>query len=118
MGTGITAILLENLPHQFRAVHYIACCIFALNVFLFCLFLFLTVVRYTMWPEKFMQMINHPVQSLFTGTFPMGLATIVNLMVYIGVPIWGDLARDVAWALWWTDVVFSVATCFIIPWIL
>ncbi|KAK2764453.1 Plasma membrane sulfite pump involved in sulfite metabolism [Arachnomyces sp. PD_36] len=118
MGTGITAILLEKLPHQFNGLHYIATCIFALNVFLFCLFLFLSVVRYTVWPEKFMQMINHPVQSLFTGTFPMGLATIVNLVVYICVPAWGEPARKLAWALWWIDVVFSVATCFIIPWIL
>ena len=34
-------------------------------------------------------MIRHPAQSLFLGTFPMGLATIVNMIVFVCVPAWG-----------------------------
>ncbi len=39
MGTGITSILLFNLPYQFSGLHIIADVIFALNVVLFVLFL-------------------------------------------------------------------------------
>jgi hypothetical protein len=35
-------------------------------------------------------MIRHPTQSLFLGTFPMGLATIINMVVFVCVPAWGD----------------------------
>jgi hypothetical protein len=34
-------------------------------------------------------MIRHPAQSLFIGTFPMGLATIINMIVFVCVPAWG-----------------------------
>lgn len=34
-------------------------------------------------------MIRHPAQSLFLGTFPMGLATIINMIVFVCVPAWG-----------------------------
>lgn len=39
MGTGITSILLHELPYQFRGLGIIANIIFALNVLLFLVFL-------------------------------------------------------------------------------
>lgn len=63
-------------------------------------------------------MINHPVQSLFTGTFPMGLATIVNMIVFVCVPAWGHWATVLAWTLWWIDVVVAVTTCFYLPFVI
>lgn len=62
-------------------------------------------------------MICHPVQSLFTGTFPMGLATIVNVVVFVCVPAWGRPAVHLAWTLWWIDVAISVSTCFYLPFV-
>lgn len=38
LGTGITAILLHNLPYQFKGLNVIAIMIFVLNVVLFCTF--------------------------------------------------------------------------------
>jgi tellurite resistance protein TehA-like permease len=118
MGTGITAILLERLPYQFYGLHYIAIAIFVLNIVLFSLFLGITITRYILWPDKFMAMIYHPVQSLSLGTIPMGFATLINLVVYICVPAWNSWAVTLAWVMWWIDVVFSVATCTFIPFIL
>ncbi len=34
--------------------------------------------------------LDHSLQSLFWGTLPMGFATIVNMTVFVCVPIWGD----------------------------
>lgn len=45
----------------------------------------------------------------------MGLATIINMIVFVCVPIWGDWAANLAWALWWVDVVLSVGTNFYLP---
>jgi hypothetical protein len=37
-------------------------------------------------------MIRHPAQSLFLGTFPMGLATIINMIIFVCAPSWGNWA--------------------------
>lgn len=47
----------------------------------------------------------------------MGLATIVNMVVLVCVPSWGDGAAKFAWALWWIDVVLATGTCFYLPFI-
>ncbi|KAL2031160.1 hypothetical protein VTO58DRAFT_106511 [Aureobasidium pullulans] len=56
-------------------------------------------------------MINHPTHSLFLGCFPMGLATIVNMIVLVCVPAWGRWAATMAWALWWIDAALAVTIC-------
>lgn len=78
MGTGVVSILLHELPYQFRGLGVIANVIFALNVVLFVLFLLATLARYLCFRNMLRLMLLHPAQSLFTGTFPMGLGTIVK----------------------------------------
>lgn len=92
MGTGIVSILLHNLPYNGSWLYWISVIIFALNVFLFSVFLLISILRYTIYPEIWFAMIRHPAQSLFLGTFPMGLATIINMIVFVCVPVWGTWA--------------------------
>lgn len=75
MGTGIVSILLRSLPYTTSWVAYLADAFFALNVCLFLVFTALTLARYVLYPEIWSAMLNHPGQSLFLGTFPMGLAS-------------------------------------------
>jgi Voltage-dependent anion channel len=89
MGTGIVSILLHNLPYNGDWLYWISVIIFCLNIVLFVTFFLISVVRYTVYPEIWWAMIRHPAQSLFIGTFPMGLATIVNMIVFVCVPAWG-----------------------------
>ena len=135
MGTGIVAILLHNLPYNGVWLYWLSVVIFALNVLLFVLFTVLSALRYTMYPEVWGALMRHPVQSLFLGTFPMGrilrlcqsdgnqltftgLATLVNLFVYICVPSWGPRAVPVAWTFWWIDTAIAVAICFYLPFVM
>ena len=115
MGTGITSILLHNLPYNAHWLQYISYAIFALNVLLFVLFTLISLLRYVLWPNIWTAMIRHPSQRLFLGCFPMGLATIVNMVCFVCVPQWqGDWWR-LAWALWWIDVGLAIATCCYLP---
>ena len=118
MGTGITSILLHNLPYNGKWLQYISYILFALNVGLFVLFLAISVLRYTLYPKIWMAMIRHPAQSLFVGTFPMGLATIVNMIVFVCVPAWGGTTWKLAWALWWIDAAIALAVCCYLPFVL
>jgi tellurite resistance protein TehA-like permease len=88
MGTGIVSILLHNLPYNGRWLYWISIVIFCLNVALFITFLCISILRYILYPAIWKAMIRHPVQSLFLGTFPMGFATIVNMVVFVCVPAW------------------------------
>lgn len=118
MGTGITAILLQNLPYQFPGLHYIAVVLFVLNVIIFFFFLTISITRYALWPEKFKAMLAHPAHSMLLGTFPMGFATIINCIIFICVPVWGDWAARFAWGLWWVDATVSIAICYFVPFML
>lgn len=88
MGTGISSILLHQLPYQFQGLGIISNVLFGLNVVLFLLFVAISVARYTIWPTMGPTMLFHPTQSLFLGTFAMGFATIVNMCALSAAPAW------------------------------
>ncbi|KAJ5098940.1 hypothetical protein N7532_005941 [Penicillium argentinense] len=115
MGTGIVSILLNTLPYNGKWIYYISIIIFILNVAYFTIFLAVTLLRYILYPEIFRVMVTHPVQSLFLGTFPMGLATIINMFCFVCVSRWGDGAAYFIWAVWIFDAVVSVLVAIGIP---
>ncbi|OJJ35153.1 hypothetical protein ASPWEDRAFT_171980 [Aspergillus wentii DTO 134E9] len=118
MGTGIVSTILYTLPYNGRWLYWISVVIFAVNVFLFTAGCILSLLRYTMYPKTFKNMLTHPVQSMFIGTFPMGLATLINMFCFVCVPVWGQWTRDFAWAMWIIDAVISVATALSLPFLL
>ena len=65
MGTGIVGILIHQLPYQFSGLTEISTVFLCLNVILFLSLFVLSIVRYAVWPEIWLLMLHHPVQSLF-----------------------------------------------------
>ena len=118
MGTGITSILLHNLPYNGDWLRYISYIIFALNVMLFIIFLMISTLRYTLYPSLWKAMMRQPAESLFLGCFPMGLATIINMVCIVCVPQWRGHWWQLAWALWWIDVIIASAMCCYLPFLL
>ncbi|KEQ65046.1 sulfite efflux pump SSU1 [Aureobasidium melanogenum CBS 110374] len=111
MGTGVVAILIHQMPYNSSWTNYPCYIVFGLNVLIFVSALLISILRYALWPELWPAMINHPTHSLFLGCFPMGLGTIVNLIVLVCVPAWGRWAATMAWALWWIDAALAVTIC-------
>ncbi|KAM0328078.1 hypothetical protein ACHAQA_005481 [Verticillium albo-atrum] len=115
MGTGIVSILLRNLPYNMPWIsHGVAVGFFILNIGLFSIFTIITIVRYALYPEIWTAMMVHPAQSLFLGCFPMGFATIINMMIFVCAH-WGDWLVYLAWGFWWFDALLSVVTCITVP---
>ena len=92
VGTGITSVLLQNLSGNLPCIYWISVSLFALNILLFSVVLCVSLLRYAIWPNLFMQMAKDPVQSLYVGLFPMGLSTMINMIVFVCVPVWGHRA--------------------------
>jgi tellurite resistance protein TehA-like permease len=124
MGTGIVAVLLHQLPYQFAGLAEISIVFLFITIILFVTLFTLSIIRYTLWPEIFGLMLRHPVESLFLyspprwsdyrGSVPMGLATIINMMVYVAVPLSPELFYFTQ-VLFWIDVVMSLLTCCGVP---
>lgn len=115
MGTGMISTALNTLPYNGRWLYWISIVVFALNVAIFALCSILSVLRYIMYPETLNTIMNVPAQSMFLSTFPMGLATIVNMVCFVCVPAWGNWTRGFAWALWMIDACLSVISALYLP---
>ena len=80
MGTGITSILLHNLPYNGRWLYWISVVIFSLNILLFVSFLCISVVRYTMFKELWSETMRNPAQAVFLGIVPFQTRRILTDM--------------------------------------
>ena len=114
MGTGILSILLHDSPHRFPGEEIIGTVLYFANILMFFMFSVISIVRLILYPWVFVLCLEHPQQSLFLGTVPMGLATIVNATVLIAVPKY-DWAVNLSWALWWADVFLTVLCIVVVP---
>jgi tellurite resistance protein TehA-like permease len=124
MGTGIVSILIHQLPYQFTGLSEISVVFLFINIILFITLFVLNIVRYALWPEIWGLMLRHPVQSLFLyppekwsdfrGAMPMGLATIITMLVYVAIPLSSGFLYFTQ-VLFWIDVVFSLLSCFGVP---
>lgn len=119
MGTGIVSILLHSFytiyPSHPHSLYLLSIVFFVLNIALFVTILGLSIARYVLYPATWNLMLEHPVQSLFLGTLPMGFSTIVNMFTLVCVPNWGGVAPQIAWGMWWVDVILSLACCLGLP---
>jgi tellurite resistance protein TehA-like permease len=118
MGTGITAILLHDLPYNAQWLYWLSIAVFALNVVLFTSFLFVSLARYLVWSGTWTDMIYNPEQSLFLGAVPMSLGTIVSMVCYVCVDAWGTPTQYLAITLWAIEVLLSVMCAFFTPFLL
>jgi tellurite resistance protein TehA-like permease len=118
MGTGVVSIILHQLPYNGDWLQIISVIFFILNLCLFIIFSVISLLRYVMYPELFPAVLRHPHQSLFIGTFPVSLATIIDMIVLVCVPVWGHGMAILAWVLWWIDGVIALSICFYMTWVM
>jgi len=115
MGTGILALALPQVPGAGSTLRAIGEGLWLFNIFLFTLFTVLYAARWIMFWDEAKRIFSHNIVSLFIGTIPMGLATIINGILVFGVPRWGNGMVAVAELLWWIDVALSLGCGVLIP---
>lgn len=118
MSTGILSIALHQLPYNGDWLQVMSVIFFVLNLVLFVLFSFITTMRYLLYPELLSVALKHPHQSLFLATFPVGLATLTNMIVLVCAPVWGHGFATLAWTLWWIDSVLALMAFFHFTWVI
>ncbi|OQD97009.1 hypothetical protein PENVUL_c086G00495 [Penicillium vulpinum] len=118
MGTGIVSVLMISVPFDTPVLYYLSIVFSLLNLVLFTLSFIISVLRYALYPEIWSVMIQDPTNSLFLATIPMGFATLIEMWLFICVPVWGKWAKTVAWGLWMIDVVAAASVTLSLSFIL
>ncbi|QXI19163.1 TDT family transporter [Pseudomonas hamedanensis] len=118
MGTGVLALALAQLPLNIAGLHAIAEGLWLFNILLFTLFTAAYAARWILYFDEARRIFGHSTVSMFFGTIPMGLATIINGFLLFGLPRWGEAVIDLAEVLWWLDVAMSLACGVLIPYMM
>ncbi|PTT31639.1 TDT family transporter [Pseudomonas sp. HMWF021] len=118
MGTGVLALALAQLPVAIPGLHAVAEGLWLFNILLFTLFTFAYAARWVLFFDEARRIFGHSTVSMFFGTIPMGLATIINGFLLFGLPRWGDGVIHLAEMLWWLDVAMSLACGVLIPYMM
>ena len=115
MGTGILALALGQLPGHSALLAAAGEALWLFNILLFTVFTLMYAARWVFFFDEAKQIFGHSTVSMFFGTIPMGLATIINGMVQYGLPSWGQGVIALAHVLWWLDVAMALACGVLIP---
>ncbi|QYY84763.1 TDT family transporter [Pseudomonas germanica] len=118
MGTGVLALALAQLPLAIPGLHAIAEGLWLFNILLFSLFTVAYAARWMLFFDEARRIFGHSTVSMFFGTIPMGLATIINGFLVFGLPRWGDGVIHLAEVLLWIDVAMSLACGVLIPYMM
>ena len=115
MGTGVVALIVSEFPMLKALTWQLGTGLWYFNILLFVLFSVLYGLRWAFYPHEAKQIFQHPSMSLFLGTIPMAMATILNGFLKYGQPIYGDTAVQIAQTLWYADVVLALLVAWAVP---
>lgn len=115
MGTGVVALIVSEFPMLKAFTWQLGTGLWYFNILLFVLFSVLYGLRWAFYPHEAKQIFQHPSMSLFLGTIPMALATILNGFLKYGQPIYGDTAVQIAQTLWYADIVLALLVAWAVP---
>lgn len=118
MGTGILALVLPMIPKIGGALIPVGEGLWYVNIGLFMLFTALYTARWIFYGHEARRIFGHNSVSMFIGTIPMGLATIINGCIFFGIARFGDAMVPVAHILWWIDVAMALACGVCIPYLM
>ena len=118
MGTGILALALPQVPGLGPALKPVGEALWFFNIALFTLFSGLYASRWMLFGHEARRIFGHNTVSMFIGTIPMGLATIINGLIAFGLPRFGAGVIPIAEVLWWIDVAMSLACGVAIPYLM
>ncbi|UST81384.1 TDT family transporter [Pseudomonas siliginis] len=118
MGTGVLALALAQLPLAIPGLRAVAEGLWLFNILLFSLFTAAYAARWILFFDEAQRIFGHSTVSMFFGTIPMGLATIINGFLLFGLPRCGDGVIQLVEVLWWIDVAMSLACGVLIPYMM
>src|SRR3546814_8180464 len=94
MGTGVVGLALAQWPGNVPGLRVLAEGLWLFNILLFVLFTGLYTARWVLFFDEARRIFGHSTVSMFFGTIPMGLATLINGLLVFGLPRWGERSEE------------------------
>jgi C4-dicarboxylate transporter/malic acid transport protein len=116
MGTGVLALAFHQL--HIPLLDSLAEGLWWLSIGLFALFCVLYGARWVLFFDEARRIFAHSTVSMFFGTIPMGLATLLNGALVFGLGRWGEAVVPWVQALWWLDVGLALLCGVAIPYLM
>ncbi|QCP53685.1 C4-dicarboxylate ABC transporter [Trinickia violacea] len=116
MGNGIVFLMLNALPVHFSGQRTFAEALWCVDIVLYAVFAAMFAARCVFYPETIRPLLHHPLQSMFLGALPMGLAPIINGIVLFAGHDSG--AATLAFELWCIDAVAAVVVAVGVPYLM
>lgn len=116
MGTGVLALAFHQL--HIPLLDSLAEGLWWLSIGLFVLFCVLYGARWVLFFDEARRIFAHSTVSMFFGTIPMGLATLLNGALVFGLARWGEAVVPWVQALWWLDVGLALLCGVAIPYLM
>lgn len=107
----MASMLLSQLPYNTRGVQLASLALFVLNILVFVTILAISMCRYILYPQALRGVIEDREQILSLPLIPMAHSTLINMITFVLVPLWGAWPIQLAWILWWVDVSLSILVC-------
>lgn len=113
MGTGILFLMLAEFPIPVPGIEPLTRVLFWADIGFYVLFSILFVSWFAFFRHDAFRLLDHPVQSMFLGAIPMGLAPIING----AVDFYGHshFAVHAAFDLWIVDAALSLIIGWLVP---
>ncbi|MGF6851251.1 TDT family transporter [Paraburkholderia sp. CI3] len=118
MGNGIVFLVLAALPVHFSGQRAISASLWGVDIVLYAIFAAMFAARWICFPETIKPLLHHPLQSMFLGALPMGLAPIINGIVLFAGQRFGAGAYTLAYVLWCFDAVLAVVVAIGVPYLI
>src|SRR5260370_4273473 len=118
MGYDSRLVVRPALPQVFPGQHAIAVSLWYVDIVLYAVFAAMFAARWIFYPETIKPLLHHPLQSMFLGTLPMGLAPIINGIVLFAGPHFGAEAYSLAYGLWCVDALLAVVVAGGVPYVI
>lgn len=115
MGTGITALGAYLYPGGPAWLKYTGTILWLLNVVLVAVLLVIMLGKFALNWRGTVDLLHHPIQSMFLGAVPMALATVVNGFIDMGPSLIGPRAITAGIVLWVINVVMALASGILVP---
>ena len=116
MGTGIVALVL--LRGSDFGLYAVAEALWLVSLGLVGVFGVLFTGRLVFFRETLQPLLQHPIQSMFLGTIPLSLATVLNGWLVFGAAHWGAVVFPIAQVVWWITALLAVFCAVLVPYLM
>lgn len=111
-GTGITAVILHQLPYQFRGLEIISEVLWVYTIVLFLLMLTIYAIRASLCPRQLASALSTNLsETACLASISITFTTIIQMIALTLVHEWGSKWGIVAYVLWWMNMAMSATGC-------